>query len=163
MRARLRTAWQSRAPRERIVIAAMVALLLAALYVWIVFSAQQARGPLRISVATLRADAVRLDQQALEYAHLRATPSAASSSTPLPALVQATVNDAGLSGALTRIDATDANQVVVVFGAVAFADWLDWTARLATQHVRLDACRIEALSTPGLVSVTATLVRARPQ
>jgi len=68
-----------------------------------------------------------------------------------------------LSGALVRIDAPDANQVVVVFGAVAFADWLNWIAGLRSQHVRLDTCRIEALSTPGMVSVTATLVRAKPQ
>ena len=60
-----------------------------------------------------------------------------------------------------RIDALDANQVQVVFGAVAFADWLNWVAGLQSQHVRLNACRIEALSTPGLVSVTGTLVRAR--
>ena len=53
--------------------------------------------------------------------------------------------------------------MVVVFGAVAFADWLNWIAALKSQHVRLDACRIEALSTPGLVSVTATLIRAKPQ
>ena len=49
----------------------------------------------------------------------------------------------------------------MVFGAVAFADWLNWVASLTSQQVRLDACRIEALSTPGLVSVTATLVRDR--
>jgi general secretion pathway protein M len=48
-----------------------------------------------------------------------------------------------------------------VFGAVAFADWLDWIAGLESQQVRLEAGRIEALSTPGLVSVTATLVRAQ--
>ena len=57
----------------------------------------------------------------------------------------------------------DADQVVAVFGAVAFADWLNWISTLKSQQVRLDTCRIEALSTPGLVSVTATLVRAKPQ
>ena len=77
--------------------------------------------------------------------------------------MQARAVAAGLSRALVKIDAPDANQVVVVFGAVAFADWLNWIAGLKSQQVRLDACRIEALSTPGLVSVTATLVRAKPQ
>ena len=65
--------------------------------------------------------------------------------------------------ALVRIDAPDANQVKVDFGALPFADWLAWVASLQAQQVRLDTCRIEALSTPGLVSVTATLVRAKPQ
>jgi type II secretory pathway component PulM len=76
--------------------------------------------------------------------------------------VQAQAGATGLSRALQRIDALDANQVQVVFGAVAFADWLAWVAKLQAQHVRLDACRVEALTAPGLVSVSATLIRVRP-
>jgi type II secretory pathway component PulM len=64
---------------------------------------------------------------------------------------------------LLRIDAQNADQVQVVFGSVAFADWLAWVATLQAQRIRLDTGRIEALSTPGLVSVTATLTRPRPQ
>ena len=163
MKAQLRKAWESRAPRERAVIAALAALLGVILYGWLVQSAGQARVQLRTSVTSLRAQAARLDQQALEYGRLRVAPAAAVSPTDLRTLVQAGVGDAGLARALVRIDAPDADQVVVVFGAVAFADWLNWIAGLKSQHVRLDACRIEALSTPGLVSVTATLVRAKPR
>ena len=163
MKAQLRKAWESRAPRERAVIAALAALLGVILYGWLVQSAGQARVQLRTSVTTLRVQAVRLDQQALEYGRLRVAPAAAVSPTDLRTLVQAGVGDAGLARALVRIDAPDADQVVVVFGAVAFADWLNWIAGLKSQHVRLDACPIEALSTLGLVSVTATLVRAKPQ
>jgi general secretion pathway protein M len=163
MKAQLRKAWESRAPRERAVIAALAALLGVILYGWLVQSAGQARVQLRTSVTSLRAQAARLDQQALEYGRLRVAPAAAVSPTDLRTLVQAGVGDAGLARALVRIDAPDADQVVVVFGAVAFADWLNWIAGLKSQHVRLDACRIEALSTLGLVSVTATLVRAKRQ
>jgi type II secretory pathway component PulM len=46
---------------------------------------------------------------------------------------------------------------------VAFADWLGWIAALESQHVRLEAARIEALAAPGLVGVTATFARSRPQ
>ena len=163
MRAQLRKAWESRAPRERAIIAALAAMLGAVLYVWLVQSAGQARVQLRTSVTTLREQAARLDQQALEYSRLRVAPAATASPTDLRTLVQARVGDAGLARALVRIDAPDADQVVVVFGAVAFVDWLNWIAGLKSQHVRLDACRIEALSTAGLVSVTATLVRAKRQ
>jgi len=163
MKAQLRKAWESRAPRERAVIVALAALLGVVLYGWLVQSAGQARVQLRTSVTTLRAQAVRLDQQALEYRRLRVAPAATVSPTDLRTLVQAGAGDAGLARALVRIDAPDADQVVVVFGAVAFADWLNWIAGLKSQHVRLDACRIEALSTLGLVSVTATLVRAKRQ
>lgn len=160
---RLRKVWQSRAPRERTIIAALAALVGAALYLALVLSAERARAPLRASVATLRAQATRLEQHAIEYGHLRAAPAAAASATGLHALVQAQVGAAGLSRQLVRIDAIDPDQVMVVFGAVAFADWLNWLASLKSQQVRLDACRVEALSTPGLVSVTATLVRPKPQ
>ena len=161
MRAQLRKAWESRAPRERAIIAALAALLGVILYVWLVQAAGQARMRLRASVTTLQAQAARLDQQALEYGRLRMAPTVTASPTDLRTLVQARVDDAGLARALVRIDATDADQVVVVFGAVAFADWLNWIAGLKSQQVRLDTCRIEVLSTPGLVSVTATLARAK--
>jgi general secretion pathway protein M len=163
MRALLRKAWESRTPREQAIIAALAVMLGAALYVWLVQSAGRDRVQLRTSVTTLRAQTARLDQQALEYGRLRAAPAATASPTDLRTLVQAQVGGAGLSPALVSIDAPDANQVKVVFGALPFADWLAWVASLQAQQVRLDACRIEALSTPGLVSVTATLVRAKPQ
>jgi type II secretory pathway component PulM len=51
----------------------------------------------------------------------------------------------------------------VVFGSAPFADWLAWITSLQTQQIRLDSSRIEALSTPGLVGVTATFVRAKSQ
>lgn len=161
MRARLRRLWESRAPRERTVVAVLTAALGVVLYLWLVQSADRARGQLTTTVTTLRAQAARLEQQAAEYERLRATPPATASSTDLRALVQAQAGAAGLSRALQRIDAPDANQVQVVLGAVAFADWLNWVASLQSQQVRLDTCRIEALSTAGLVSVTATFTRAK--
>ena len=163
MNAKLHRLWQSRAPRERVIIAVLAVLAGAASYVWLVQSADQAHTRSRASVPALRAQAARLEQQAAELERLRAAPAASVSQTDLRTLVQAQAGVAGLSRALVRIDAPDANQVVVVFGAVAFAHWLNWVASLKSQQVRLDACRVEALSTPGLVSVTATLVRAKPK
>lgn len=163
MRAQLRKLWESRAPRERLVLAVLAAILGVALYLGLVQSANRARAQLTKTVTTLRAQAARLEQQAAELERLRATPPATASQTDLRALVQAQAGTAGLARALTRIDAQDANQVQTVFGAVPFADWLKWAAGLQSQQVHLDVCRIEALSTPGLVSVTATFIRARPQ
>ena len=90
-------------------------------------------------------------------------PAPAASPTDLRALVQAQADAERLSGTLTRIDAPDADRVRIAFGAVSFADWLGWNAALQGQHVRLEAARIEALAAPGLVSITATFARARPQ
>ena len=51
----------------------------------------------------------------------------------------------------------------VTLGALSFVDWLGLIAALESQHVRLEAARIEALAAPGLVSVTATFTRSGPQ
>jgi general secretion pathway protein M len=160
VKAALRRLWHSRAPRERMVVGALAALLALAGYAALLYSADRGRAQLRASVAALRTQAVLLEQQAAEHGRLRAAPPPAASPTELRVVVQARVGAARLAGALTRIDAPDADHVVVSFGAVAFADWLAWAEALQAQHVRLEAARIEALAAPGMVSATATLSRA---
>jgi len=163
MKAQLLKWWESRAPHERAVIAILTGVLAVALYWWLVQSGGLAHTKLHASVTTLRAQAVRLEQQAAELERLRAAPPVPASQVDLRTLVQAQTGAAGLSRALLKIEAPDANQVVVIFGAVAFADWLNWVAGLKSQQIRLDACKIEALSTPGMVSVAATLLRSQSQ
>ena len=160
MKERLRQLWQSRAPRERVIATVLAVIIIGALYASLLYSAGRARPPLRASVLSLRADAALLERQAGEIERLRAVPPPAASQTDLRSLIQAQAGSAGLASALVRIDAPEANRVQVVFGAVPFPDWLNWVATLNSQHIRLDTCRIEALSKPGLVSATATFVRA---
>lgn len=163
MRAQLRKVWESRAPRDRTIIVILTVIVGAVLYWWLVQSGGYAHTQLRASVMKLRAQATRLEQQAGELERLRATPVPPASQTDLRTLVQAQAGAAGLSRELVKIDAPDANQVIVVFGAVAFADWLNWIASLKSQQIRLDTCKIEALSTPGMIGVTATLLRVKHQ
>jgi len=160
VKAVLRRLWESRAPRERIIIAALAALLGAASYLLLVHSAGRAREKLRTSVAALRTQATLLEQQAAEHERLRAGPATPASSGELRTLVQARVDSARLSGAVTRIDAPDADHVTLVMGAASFADWLAFAAALQEHQVRLEAARIEALASPGLVSVNASFARA---
>jgi general secretion pathway protein M len=163
MKARLRKLWESRSPRDRAIIAVLAAVVGVALYLSLVQSAYRGRAQLGSSVSALRMQALRLDADANELARARAAPAAPAPQTDLRTQVQALAGAAGLAGALLRIDARDADQVQVVFGSVAFADWLAWIATMQAQRVRLDSSRIEALTTPGLVSVTATLARAKSQ
>jgi len=162
MKAQALKIWQSRSPRDRkimVIISTIVAILL---YLTFVQSAQRARVSLRANVITLRSQAVTLDQQAMEYEHLRNAPAITRSPTNLYTILQSHINESGFSSSLLHMDAIDADQVTVAFGAVPFTDWLNWIITLKAQHIRIDTCRIEALSTPGLVSLTATLVRAKP-
>jgi general secretion pathway protein M len=163
MRARLLKLWESRSPRDRVLIAIVAAVVAALLYLWLAQSAQRARTQLGASLPVLRAQAVRLDQDGTEVGRVRAMPVPPAAQTDLRALVQARAESAGLTRALVRIDAPDANQVQLVFGAVAFSEWLPWVASLQAERVRMDTARIEALSTPGMVGITATFTRAKPQ
>ena len=162
MRAELRKIWQSRTPRERAVLAALGVVLAAAFLVSLIQAATHSRSRLRPSVTALQGQLARLDQQASEIERLRASPQVAASKSDLRALLQAQIG-AELSRALVRIDVRDPDDVEVVFGAVAFSDWLKWIGALNAQNVRVASSRIEALTTPGMVSVTATLARAKPR
>ena len=163
MKARLRKLWESRSPRDRMIIAALAVVVGLLLYLSLVQSAYRARNQLGASVSVLRTQALRLDADANELTRVRAAPAVPAPQTDLRAQVQTQAGAAGLARALLRLDAKDADQVQVVFGSVAFADWLAWVATLQAQRIRLDTSRIEALSTPGLVSVTATFARAKTQ
>ena len=163
MIARLRKIWESRSPRDRMVITVLAAVVALMLYLWLVQSAYRARAQLGASVSTLRPQAIRLDRDAAEIERLRAIPAAPAPQTDLRTLVQARIEAAGLARGLLRIDAQGANQVQVVFGAVVFADWLRWVASLQSERIRVETGRIEALSTAGMVGLTATLTRASAQ
>ena len=122
MKTQLRNVWESRSPRDRNIIMLMTAVIAVILYMALVQTGARERQQLSASVMTLRMQAARLALQANELQRLRAAPATTASQTDLRALVQAQAAAAGLSGTLVKMDAPDANQIVVVFEAVAFAD-----------------------------------------
>ena len=160
MRARLRQAWAARTAGERAILMMLAMVLGAAVYLMLALSGHAAHRRLQAGLASLQVQAAAVLQQAAEVDRLRATPPPPASATDLRTLVEAHAGAAGLARALLRIEATDANRVVVVFGAVDFGDWLRWVDSLGAQRVLVEACRIEALPAAGSVSVTATLARA---
>lgn len=161
MKNTLRNFWESRPPQERRVIVVLAAVFGIALYLLLLQTAHRARKQLGPAVFQLRAEALRLDKSADEIARLRAMPAIVPPETNLRQLMQAQVDSAGLARSLERIDSGDASQIKVVFGAVPFADWLAWVVTLQKQQIRLESSRVEALSTPGLVSATATFIRPK--
>lgn len=154
--------WKSRSERDRIAIAVLIFLMVAGMYTWLLQAAGPAHSQLQASILKARAQAVLLEQQALEYDRLRAKPALAVTRTDLRTLLTTRIAEAGLSRELVRIDAADANQVTVAFGSLSFADWLAWATNLQALNVRLIECRIESLSAPGQVSVNATFSRTTP-
>jgi len=153
--------WQSRSPRERQAWLTVLVLLVVVGALALVGAALQAREPLQRDVDRLRAESARMEPQAREIEQLRRLPAATPDGEALPVRVQRTL-DASAAAGLARLDAPDPTQVVLVFEAVAFVDWLRLLDELAARRVRLEACRVEALPGSGQVSITATLVAAGP-
>lgn len=163
MRTKLRKAWESRAPRERLAIIALMIILSVMLYVWLVTSADRARAQLRSSIPTLRTQAVQLEQHASEYERLRVAPRSSMNPVDLRILLQTQADALGMSHAQASIDVQTSDQVQVMLSRVPFEDWLNLVGALQSQRVRLDSSRITALSEPGMVSVTATFIRIAAQ
>ena len=159
MRPALHQWWLSRPSVERRVLVVLAVCLGLALYAWLLRATTQARQRLLPAVAQLRADAIRQGEQADEIMRLRAMPAPPQSTTELRPLVQRQVDVSGLGQSLVSIERVDTQQVKLVFGSVAFADWLAWADSLRAQHLRFATVRIESQSTPGQVSVSATLER----
>ena len=157
---RLQGLWHTRTLRERRVLLILAILVAVALYVSLLAMAVKARPQLRTNVLSLRADAAQLEDFASELERLRTARAPVSSQTDLRTLVQAQADSSGIAGMLVRIDVQDRDRVQVVFGAIPFADWLNWVLALNVQNIRLETCRVEALAQPGLTSATAVLVRS---
>jgi len=163
MKTRILSFWNSCSAGKKWAIALAIAAVVVMLYLWLLQSASQARARLQASVATLRVQSSQLELHAAEHLRLRAAPAPVASKTDLRTLVQSHVESTGLSHTVLKIDAQDVNRVRVTFGATSFAAWLTWAQSLQSQQVRVEASRIEALATPGLVSITATFVRNQAQ
>jgi len=158
----LRTLWLRRAPQDRKLLVYSGLLLLLLLYIWLMQAASTARGTLEQRVTGLRSAAVLMEQQAAELEQLRmASPPAVSNAALLPLLplLQKSAAQAGLAELLLQAEALTADEAKLTFGAIPFATWLRWVDTLRMQNIRVASARIETLSTPGLVSVTATLAR----
>ena len=151
--------WASRSPQERRVIVVVALGLGLVLYAWLLQATTHARRQLIPAVTQLREQATRQSGQADEIFRLRAMPKPPPSATDLRQLVQRQVDAGGLTRALVSMELVDADHVKLVFGSVAFTDWLTWADSMQAQHLRLAAVRIEAQSADGQVSVTTTLER----
>lgn len=154
--------WATRNPRERMVITAVAALLALALLTTLIVSAHRASPALRESVLRLQRQSNRMAVDAAALQRLRATPIKMESGD-LRATVQTQAQAAGVAGSLAHVDAEGANRVKTVCNQVSFSDWLAWVANLQALKIHLDASRIEALATPGLVNATATFARGAAQ
>jgi len=151
---------ESLSPRNQKILFGLTGLLLIIFSATTVQSLEKSRSPLQQNILKLRAQSLRLEQQSLQYHYLLGLKPVISSSISLDTLLQNHLSHSSLSPSLLRTNAVSAHQVIMTFGAVSFTDWLSFVQELTSQHIRVQQCRIEALSTPGRVNISATMVRA---
>jgi len=163
MKKRIFDLWSSRAPAERAAATVLAFVVGALLCFWFIHTAEQERNRLKQRVAVLKSQSDTMDQQISEFSRLKVASANPSTLAPknLRDAVQGIIDSSGLSTSLVKIDAPDAGTAQVSFSALSFSDWLAFVRNLQAQKIRIETCRIEALTTAGRISITATLSSAR--
>ena len=159
MKKKILEIWSSRSTAERTMAAGLAIVIGTLLCLWFVHVAGQQRDRLKLSVSALKSQSAAMEQQASEFSRLQSAPAGKVSPAikDLRGAMQSMIDSAGLSSALIKMDAPDAGTVQISFSALSFADWLAFARNLQAHQIRIETCRIEALTTAGRVSITATV------
>jgi general secretion pathway protein M len=153
----MNTFWTSRSQKERRAIgvgAALVAVVLVVAFAWLPLERSRAR--LRTELPALRGSLSLLERQAAEVRRLKAMPvSTPGSAVPLNAIA----NSNPLAGA--QLAALDDKRLRVTGADVGFTALLDWLAAVqASQGLRVESARLDALPAAGRVRAEITLSRS---
>ena len=161
----MRAWFASRSPRDRIVLLAGGAILVAMLFWGLVWDPlAESRKGLAEQVATAKADLAWMRGASAEVQRLRSTAGGSAldrAGKSLLALADATARDAGLGTALTRIEPVNETRVNVWLERAHFDTVATWLESLSRTHAigvdELSADRVEGV---GLANVRVTLVDA---
>ena len=155
---RVRATFETLQPGARYGLAALAVLLTLVAYVAVIDAFGRERSRLQGSVTALRAASQQMERHAVEIARLRAAPKPAASQRDLRSVIETEAKAGGFTHVL-RVDSNAADEVRVIVASIAYPEWLAWLERLQSADVRVKSCRVEALSTEGAVTATATFVR----
>ena len=162
MIARVLSAWQALAPRERrLVGVASVVVLLALLWTLAVEPAWRGRARLGTELPRARAQLAQLETMAVEARQLAAVPGSSDSAQAQRAALESSVAAAGLGGQLSQ-SSLSGELFDLRFKAVAFDAWLTWLeGALRETRLRVADVEVQRESQAGLVSVRLVLERPR--
>lgn len=157
--------WNDRSTRERgILLAAGALILAAALYALLWEPGLAARKSLSAALPRLRAQVDDMRRQQREVLALRKQVGAEPRRGDLKALLQASAARTAFAQAVERAESLSSGMVLMRSGPVSFDTWLQWVESLQRDlGVRLDSCRISALEQPGMVRVEASFASGSAQ
>jgi general secretion pathway protein M len=157
----VRDFWDEIAPRERALISLGLLVLLPLglyLYFWQPMNSERTR--LTQRVEQVRSELAQLRADSEEIKLLRAQAPIRSAQT-LEASARLAAARFGLADSISSLTQQTGDRLNVEMEAAGFDAWLRWVGELGVQGIQLAACKVEALPTPGLVRVKATLTRTR--
>ena len=151
--------WQARNEREKkVLIFCTIFLLLGFFYAYLWLPGEQAIASLRQSLPQLRANALRMGAQANEIKLLRKHLLEPDKGVDLKNEIDASALHHNLRDSVSALTIDTAGKAHLTLDAVAFDTWINWLDALQRDnHLRLESTHIQALTTPGMVKVDATL------
>jgi type II secretory pathway component PulM len=152
--------WNGRPAAERRILA-FFTLILAPVFAYLLLwqPAHRAVAQLQSGISAMRAQAVRMHDQAAEVEALRHQPRPALlDAAALKTAVEESATRYQLHDAVSTLDTQEPNAVRITLASVSFAQWLGWLRDLERgQHIRADSVAIAALPQAGMVKISATL------
>lgn len=149
--------WGASSRRERAALALVAAFALGALlYAFLLEPGMAARKSLSVTLPRLRAQLADMRAQRSEILALRKQLEAGPQRGDLHALLRASAQQQPFAASLERAEALPSGGALLRVSSVRLDAWLDWVERMQREFgARLEACRISALDSPGLVQVEA--------
>lgn len=161
----MRQLFNNLAARERrLIIWGGSGLLAALFYAWGWQPIWKEKQVLRAALPALQASARQMDADAQEVARLRSAAQATPSATAIPATISAAIGQAGRESGLSpeslQISPIDPQHASLKLEPVTLDQWNALTVALSNNaRIRVEHCLIEPLEKPGLVKVTAQVLR----
>jgi general secretion pathway protein M len=156
-----KTAWDSRPPQDRRVLAfgaAVLAPILAYVVLWQPAHAGVAKLQAQLPEMRTQAALMRREAREVEVLQQQAKP-AMLNPTAMRTAIENSAAEFQLRGAIQSLEGMEPNGVRISFASVPYAQWLGWVRRLQQeQHIRVDTLSVVALQTEGMVKIDATLV-----
>lgn len=157
--------WQALSARDQRVLAiggALAALLLGYAMLWLPLERNRDAWRDRASAADASLQWMRVAADRLRDA-APAAPALVRDGRSLLAVVDAGVRDAGLGGALLRVEPVSASQVRVYFQQAGFDALMEWLQTLGASHgVRVVELSVQRSAGVGLVDVRLALEAPAP-
>ena len=154
--------WQLMTPRERRIVVAGAALLVAAVLWLLLFEpAWTARQRLQAELPAMRSQLAQVEQMADEARRLGAVPAGSDSPQAVKAQLEKSIEGAGLKPALAQLTLTG-NLFELRFKSVPYAAWLAWLDAAAREtRLRVVDAAVTRETGIGVVSVRLALEMPR--